>query len=88
MNFKLKAKYTERELAIIGLFSLRSHVSVPEMIDAISKVSKKKPTRQAVVSAIKLMANKLAIDGYVMRRTSKIGRGAVGTYCMAKINGG
>lgn len=85
MNYKFKSNYTERELAIIGLFSLKQSVSVPEMIDAIGKVTKKKVTRQNVVGQIRMMASKLASDGYVMKRTSRLGRGAVGVFTLAKI---
>ncbi len=88
MKFKFKNKYTEKELAIIGLFSLRASVSIPEMIDAVNKVSAKPVSRQAIASQIRLMASKLAMDGYVMKRTSGIGRGAVGVFVLTTVNGG
>lgn len=87
MNYRFKNKYTERELAIIALCTLKHSVSVTEMIEVVSRVSKTKVTRQSVVGQIRLMASKLASDGYVMRRTSKLGRGAVGVFTLAKIGG-
>jgi len=81
----LRNKYTEKELAIIALFHLKSKVSIPEMIEAIERSTGEKVTRQAVAARIRTMAGKLALDGHVLKRTSRLGRGAYGTYVMTKV---
>lgn len=87
MRFKFKQSYTDRQMVLIGLFSLKVKVTIDEMVDAMERKTNKKVSRQGITSIIKAMANKLALDGYVMKRTSKLGRGSVGEYILLTLKG-
>lgn len=88
MRYKFKQKYTERQMMVLGLFSVQLKVKTDDIMALMEKHTKRAMTRQQINSHIHTMANKLALDGYVMKRTSGIGRGARGEYILIQVNGG
>lgn len=78
----VKNKLSSREQLIFEILLVRGSSSVDEIIDYISVSEKKVSTRRSVTGSIKYLAAKIPEHGFFIRRTSKIGTGAIGVYEM------
>ena len=70
---------TPSEKKLFTLFKKGKEVTIDKIIKAIDA-----PSRQAATVRIKYFAAKVAPHGWIVDRTSKIGRGQVGKFQMEK----
>lgn len=72
-------KLTDREKFLFTILKNRKEISLDELEQRIDA------DRKAICVRLKYLAAKVAGDGYVIERTSPIGRGHRAVYSMSKI---
>ena len=73
-------KLTDNEQRLFTILKGRKQISLDELEERIDA------DRKAICVRIKYLAAKVAGEGYVIERTSPIGRGHRAVYAMTKIN--
>jgi len=78
---------TNSEKKLFQLFNrnLNKDVEIDRIIETMKRANKKAPSRQAAIVRLKYFASKIAPRGWIVERTSGLGRGVTGTFRMSKV---
>lgn len=85
MKLQLKQNYTSRQLSLIAPFRENGEVTIEEIIQSVERRENKKISNNSAISQLQNMATKLAQDGYLILRTSKLGRGNKGQWKLKQL---
>ena len=85
MKLQLNQNYTARQRGLLSAFRATGEASVDEIAIAMELETERHISRSAVAHSVSTIANKLAQDGYVLLRKSKLGRSHKGLWELVEL---